>query len=462
MFKPQPKIIVHANMKLKNTYVCTKCGYLSVKWIGKCPNCNTWNSFQEEVIATEQAREHQGLAQTTFTLNQALTSDRRLYTNLAELDRVFGGGITEGSLILLSGEPGIGKSTLTLKICQIFAENETKNNILYVSGEESIAQIAARAKRMDIDNKKISIVAETNLENILATILQEKPEFIIIDSIQVLSASAIPSIAGSVNQVRYCTETLMKIAKKNNLTVMIIGHVTKDGNLAGPKILEHLVDTVILIEGERYQNLRVVRCVKNRFGSTNEIGLFEMTTTGLTEVRNASKHFLEGRKKESFGSTITAIIEGTRPFLVEVQALTSPTTFGYPRRTSSGYDINRLQLLIAVLQKHLKINLQNQDVFINIVGGLRLNDPAADLAIALAIISSINQKPLPADTVFLGEIGLAGELRTVSHLEKRINESAKIGFKEIVIPKTTKTIPNATISIKRFSDLLEIVKTEKF
>jgi DNA repair protein RadA/Sms len=444
-------------MKLKTSYICEKCGYTSLKWVGKCPDCSAWNSFYEEVTASGKDRPHQGLAQTPLALTQTPTDTRRVSTGLEELDRVFGGGIVEGSLILMSGEPGIGKSTLTLKICESLADRVNGKKALYVSGEESTAQIAMRAGRMGVSNENISLISETNLENILATVAETKPGFLIIDSIQVVSSAALPSLAGSINQVRFCTESLMTLAKKNGITVMIVGHVTKDGNLAGPKILEHLVDTVVLIEGERFQNFRIVRCLKNRFGSTNEVGLFEMTEIGLKEVKNASRLFLEGRKKNGFGSAITSVVEGTRPFLVEVQALTSPTTFGYPRRNASGYDINRLQLIIAVIQKHLKFNLQNQDVFINVVGGFRLNDPAADLAVAAAIVSSLTQEPLPSDTVYLGEIGLSGELRAISHLGKRITESAKIGFERICIPKTAEKTTGAKINVDQFSDLAQVI-----
>jgi DNA repair protein RadA/Sms len=426
--------------------------------LGKCPDCDAWNSFHEEVTATGRDLDPHGIAQPTLAITATPTITRRTTTGLEELDRVFGGGgIVEGSLLLMSGEPGIGKSTLTLKICESLATNPSGKKALYVSGEESAAQIAMRAGRMGIRNENIDLVSETNLENILATVEETKPGFLIIDSIQVISSAVMPSIAGSINQVRFCTEAFMHLAKKSGLTVMIVGHVTKDGNLAGPKILEHLVDTVVLIEGERFQNLRIVRCLKNRFGSTNEVGLFEMTETGLKEVKNASRLFLEGRKEDGFGSAITAVVEGTRPFLVEVQALTSTTTFGYPRRNASGYDINRLQLIIAVIQKHLNFNLQNQDVFINVVGGFRLNEPAADLAVAAAIISSLKQEPLPAGTVYLGEIGLSGELRAINHLEKRIAEAAKIGFDTICIPVTAEKTVTAKIKVNRFKDLASVI-----
>ncbi len=429
-------------MKLKTVYICEKCGYNSQKWMGKCPDCEAWNSFQEDVIDVKPDRKHSGVKQTATPLSRQPQTEERLATGIKELDRVLGGGIIDGAMMLLSGEPGIGKSTLTLSICEKIAEQG--KNTLYVSGEESPSQIALRAKRMGINNENINVLGETNLENIMESL--EGVEFLVVDSIQVISSGQMPSIAGSINQVRYCTEALMQFAKKRGIPVLIIGHVTKDGNLAGPKILEHLVDTVLLIEGERFADLRILRGLKNRFGSTNEVGLFEMKENGMNEVDNASRLFLEGRKKDAVGSSITSTVEGTRPLLIEVQALTSPTPFGYPKRAASGYDVNRLQLLLAVIQKHLQINVMAQDVYINVVGGYKLNDPASDLAVIMAIISSIKNKPLPEKTVFIGETGLSGELRNVSQLEKRVQEAQKIGFEEIITP-AAKDIESAVIQI---------------
>lgn len=447
-------------MKLKTVYVCENCGFNSQKWLGKCPDCEAWNSFTEDVIDVKPtARKHSGIKSEPSPLSHQSGDEKRITTGIGEFDRVLGGGIIEGSIILLSGEPGIGKSTLTLRICEKTAA--TGKKVLYVSGEESPSQIGLRAKRMSINNENIFAVGETNLENIIESIgggqnrVKEEtdlPGLVVIDSIQVVSSAEIPSIAGSINQVRYCTETLMRYAKQNRVSILIIGHVTKDGNLAGPKILEHLVDTVLLIEGERFADLRILRGLKNRFGSTNEIGLFEMTRTGMEEVKNASKHFLEGRKADAFGSAITATVEGTRPLLVEVQALTNLTPFGYPKRAASGYDLNRLQLLLAVIQKHLGLNVSAQDVYINVVGGYKLSDPAADLAVIMAVISSLKKQPLPESTVYIGEIGLGGELRSVSQLEKRVTEAKKIGFENIVTPKITDINSAAKFLLKTRTD----------
>ena len=438
-------------MKLKTIYICENCGFNSAKWLGKCPDCDTWNSFQEDIVQKNNSRPHSAIGKKPESIIHANADIPRISTGIKELDRVFGGGITEGGVTLLSGEPGIGKSTITLKICEGMAE--TKKYVLYVSGEESAQQIAARAKRTGIKNENIGIITETNLESIIATLEENKPGFAVIDSIQVLSSGDIPSLAGSINQVRYCTETLTNYAKNTNTPILIIGHVTKDGNLAGPKILEHLVDTVLLIEGERFQNFRIIRGIKNRFGSVSEIGIFEMTEHGLEEVKNPSGVFLEGRKKDSFGSAITATVEGTRPLLVEVQALTNISHFGYPKRAASGYDCNRLQLLIAVIQKHIGLNLSNQDVYINIVGGYRLSDPASDLAVAMAIISSFKKTALPNDTVYIGELGLSGETRAVGGLSKRLSEAAKTGFKKAFIPKSSEKLSAKDIVATQISTI---------
>ena len=432
-------------MKLKTVYVCQKCTYQSPKWIGKCPECEGWNSFIEDVInigkkdvVSRTPRRVESLSPTK--LNETKETQKKLSTSIEEFDRVIGDGIVPGSLTLLTGEPGIGKSTLTLQIANNVAK---KTSVLIISGEESVEQIGTRAKRLKANEDNLRAINAFNLEEILNTIKKEKPGFVIIDSIQVISSIDIPSTAGSVTQVRYCAEQIMEFAKTTNTPVFLIGHVTKDGNLAGPRVLEHLVDTVMHLEGDRFHEFRILRAAKNRFGSCSEVGIFEMTEKGMQEIKNPSEQFLEGRKENAIGSAITVTMEGTRPFLVEVQALVSKSPFGYPKRTSNGFDLNRLQILIAVLEKYGKLNLQDQDVFINVVGGIKLSEPAADFAVLLAITSSFLKKPIPFSSAIFGEVGLSGELRKVSHSEKRIKESEKLGFDKIVSAKQYKEISAA-------------------
>ncbi len=444
--------------KLKNIYICEQCGYESAKWTGKCPDCNAWNSFQEDVVEKSATKKIEGRAIAPTKLVHSETAELRYDTSIGELNRVLGGGLVKGSMVLLSGEPGIGKSTITLQLCNNLAKQNLR--VLYVSGEESQHQIASRAKRLGMSSG-IDFIGETQFENIQATLEQSNPECVIIDSIQVMYAAEIGSLAGSINQVRYCTEKLMEFAKKTATPVILIGHVTKDGNLAGPRILEHLVDAVLFLEGERYQNLRMIRSMKNRFGPSHEVGIFEMNEKGLDEVKNPSELFLEGRKKNSFGSAITATVEGTRPLLLEVQALTNSTAFGYPKRAGSGFDNNRLQLLLAVIQKHLRLNLANQDVYINIVGGFTLSEPAADLAIAMAVISSLTKTPLDPKNLYLGEIGLSGEIRSIAHLEKRVKEAEKMGFTRIYIPRMRKKTATKTAELIEVQDLQELMKLQK-
>ena len=436
-------------MKLKTIYICNSCQHESSKWIGQCPQCNSWNSFIEDVInvgkpangsLSKTPRSLKIKAKTPIYLadNTAIknTASRHL-SGIEEFDRVMGNGIIPGSITLLSGEPGIGKSTLTLQIANQLAKNL---KVLLISGEESVEQIGARAKRLNLNEQNLQALNEYNLETILETVRQENPGLIIIDSIQVISSLDLPGTAGSITQVRYCTERLLEIAKTTNTPVILIGHVTKDGTLAGPKVLEHLVDTVLLFEGDRFQQFRILRASKNRFGSISEVGIFEMTGNGLIEIKNPSQQFLEGRKVNAIGSAITVAVEGTRPFLVEVQALVSTSPFGYPKRTANGFDLNRLQILIAVLEKYAKLNLQNQDVFVNVVGGIKLNEPAADLAVLSSIASSFLKKPLQSHAEIFGEVGLSGELRKVSHSDKRKHEAEKLGFKEIISPEKHKEV----------------------
>jgi len=436
-------------MKLKTIYICQSCQFETTKWTGKCPDCSAWNSFIEDVINVGKPA---GVSKTPRNLkiqspkklkDQQDTSPR-LQTNIQELDRVMGGGFVSGSLTLLTGEPGIGKSTLTLQLANNIAKN---SKVLLISGEESISQIAARANRLGLKEEKLEAINEYNLELILETIRKNKPTLAIIDSIQVISSSEVSSASGSISQIRYCTEQILELAKSQGITVILIGHVTKEGSLAGPRVLEHLVDTVLQLEGDRFHQFRILRSAKNRFGSCNEVGIFEMDNQGLKEVQNPSEQFLEGRKENAIGSAITITMEGTRPLLVEVQALTSTSAFGYPKRTANGFDLNRLQILIAILEKHGKLKLQNQDVFVNIVGGIKLKEPATDLAVALAIASSFLKKPLHQTMAIFGELGLSGELRRVSHAQKREKEAKKLGFSQIISSDKTKTLLEALQSL---------------
>ncbi|MFC1615641.1 DNA repair protein RadA [Patescibacteria group bacterium] len=431
-------------MKLKTIYICSSCSHESPKWIGKCPSCNAWNCFVEDVINIGKPT-GKGIsstprnikAQSPTPLSENKTTLSKMSSGISEFDHVMNQGFVPGSLTLLSGEPGIGKSTITLQIANNIAKS---NKVLLISGEESINQIAARAKRLNLNEPKLQAINEYNLETILETIKQQKPDFVIIDSIQIISSIELPGHAGSISQVRYCTEIILELIKTKQIATILIGHVTKDGNLAGPRVLEHLVDTVLHIEGDRFQQFRILKSAKNRFGSCNEVGIFEMTEKGLQPVPNPSEQFLEGRKENAIGSAITITVEGTRPFLVEVQALVSTSPFGYPKRTSNGFSLNRLQLLIAVLEKYGKLNLQNQDVFINVVGGIKLSEPAADLAVLMATASSLLQKPIPHSPIIFGEVGLTGELRKVSHFEKRINEIQKLGFSNTINTQSHKEI----------------------
>ncbi len=438
-------------MKLRTVYICKSCQYESAKWLGKCPECESWDSFAEDVVNVgkpENAAKNpagnikRGLPVTKpLSLSEFSHPKMRLATNMSELDLLLGGGIVEGSLTLLSGEPGIGKSTLTLQICDKIAQQNKQ--VLYVSGEESAEQIAIRARRLGITSTNINIITENNLEHILSIIESEKPDLVIIDSIQVISSEELAGASGSVSQVKICAEAFMHAAKLLGRAILLIGHVTKEGTLAGPRTLEHLVDTVLYIEGDRYHNLRLLRSTKNRFGSTNEVAVFEMEEKGLIEVTNPSELFLNGRATDAIGSCLTCTIEGTRPFIIEIQALTSLTNFGYPKRSSNGYDLNRLQMIIAVLQEHAHLNLTNQDVFVNIVGGMRIEEPAADLAVALAIASAYRKRALDPNAVAIGEIGLSGEIRRVTQSDKREKEAKKLGFTKLATPALYKKIGQA-------------------
>ncbi len=417
----------------KSVFVCEKCGARSPRWAGQCPSCEEWNTLTEESVAPkvfgQKERPVGQIVEAATSEKLAATPLARIASGFAEVDRVLGGGVVPGSLILLGGEPGIGKSTLTLQMAAKFAEIVGKT--LLASGEESAEQIALRAVRLKNSHARLHIFSENTIENILATAEAEKPKLLVVDSVQVMSSLESGSMAGSIPQIRLVTERLLRFAKTTRTPIILIGHVTKDGDLAGPRLLSHLVDVVLTLEGDPHRDFRLLRTSKNRFGATSEVGVFEMKENGLVEVKNPSAAFLEGRAENPIGSCVAATVEGTRPLLVEVQALTSPSVFGYPKRAASGFDLNRLQLLVAVLQKHAGIKLDSSDVFVNVVGGFRLREPAADLAVALAIASSKKQIPLAVDLAAFGEIGLTGEIRFVSQTEKRSKEAKKMGFTKI-------------------------------
>ena len=426
--------------KLKSIYVCSSCGYESPKWYGKCPECGDWNTFTEETRTEELPSKQKtaGLveepaADSVMSISDVLVEDEYRYvTGISELDRVRGGGIVKGSVTLLGGDPGIGKSTMLLQICGRLCD---KMKILYVSGEESKAQLKLRAKRLGVSSKNLLVAPYTDLGQVINAITTENPDMVMIDSIQTMNFSAISSSSGSVTQVKECTSILTKIAKNVEIPVIIVGHVNKDGAIAGPKVMEHIVDTVLYFEGERTMSYRILRAVKNRFGSTNEIGVFAMDENGLKEVENPSTALLSERPTNVSGTCVSCIIEGTRPIFAEVQALVAKTGFGVPRRTSTGFDLNRTALLIAVLEKRAGYYFGSMDTYINVIGGLKLDEPAADLAVAIALISSLTDTVVDSSIVAFGEVGLGGELRSVSHAESRIKEAEKLGFSEIILPK---------------------------
>lgn len=426
--------------KVKSKYVCQNCGYENPKWLGKCPECLQWNTFVEEieekVTPKQQSLARQASRSTSkpVKINSiAPKRKERFSTSIPELDRVLGGGVIPGSLVLVGGDPGIGKSTLLLQVSNNVAE--TGKKVLYISGEESESQIKMRAKRLKVSSDNLYIYTENNLAAIELQIAEVEPDMVIVDSIQTMISPEINSAPGTISQIKEGTSKFMKISKSKSISTFIVGHVTKEGALAGPKLLEHMVDTVLYFEGERYNTYRLLRAVKNRFGSTNELGVFEMKSDGLVELENPSKVLIAEKPNDVSGSVIVSTVEGTRSMLLELQALVAPTNFGYPRRTTTGVDNNRVALILAVLEKVIGMQVQSQDVFVNIIGGLRINEPSMDLGIALAIASSFRNIPVDASVVVTGEIGLTGELRTVSFIEKRIMECEKLGFKKMVIPK---------------------------
>lgn len=419
-------------------YYCTECGTESAKWQGQCPGCGAWNTMEEApVMKTSTGKEKvimpSELAKPTKMREIETENTPRLQTGIQELDRVLGGGIVAGSLVLVGGDPGIGKSTLLLQVCRNLAEHKVK--VLYISGEESLQQIKIRAERIGTFGDSLSLLCETNLDTIRRVIDREKPEIVVIDSIQTMYNEDVSSAPGSVSQVRESTGTLMQIAKGLGISIFIVGHVTKEGVVAGPRVLEHMVDTVLYFEGDRHAAYRILRGVKNRFGSTNEIGVFEMRGDGLTEVENPSEFMLSGKPEGASGSVVACSMEGTRPILLEIQALVCHSNFGMPRRTAAGTDFNRVNLLMAVLEKRLGLSLGNCDAYINIAGGIRMNEPAIDLGLVLAIVSSYKDRPIDEKTICFGEVGLSGEVRAVSMAEQRVLEAKKLGFKTCILPE---------------------------
>lgn len=419
-----------------SAFFCKECGYESAKWSGQCPGCREWNTFVEEPVVKSSSGKVKTVtpAEEPVRLSDiSIEKEDRISSGISELDRVLGGGIIQGSLVLVGGDPGIGKSTLLIQMCRNVANLGHK--VLYISGEESLKQIKLRAERIGTFNDNLTLLCENNLENVEATLKKHAPEIVIIDSIQTMYREEIGSAPGSVSQVRESTSVLMQLAKGNNITIFIVGHVTKEGVVAGPRVLEHMVDTVLYFEGDRQAAYRILRSVKNRFGSTNEIGVFEMREEGLMEVLNASEYMLNGRPEDAPGSVVACLMEGTRPILVEIQALICKTNFNLPRRTAVGTDPNRVNLLMAVLEKRLGLRLSECDAYINIAGGLRINEPALDLGIVLAILSNYKNKEIGSKTIAFGEVGLAGEVRAVSQVEVRVQEAIKLGFDKCIVPK---------------------------
>lgn len=443
--------------KVKSKYVCQNCGYESAGYLGRCPDCGSWSSFVEESISVEKNTLIEELVlQDTYPPQKLsdieLNTEIRTPTNISEFDRVLGGGIVKGSLVLIAGDPGIGKSTILLQtsgeICK------TNKKVLYISAEESASQVKLRAERLGVKSDNLYIYAQTNFELIKKHILDLKPELVIVDSIQAIYTSKIQSSAGSVSQIRECCNSLMNIAKTENVSIFVIGHVTKEGNIAGPKVLEHMVDTVIHFEGDKYKTYRILRSIKNRFGNTSEVGIFEMCSDGLREIINPNEVFLkEYNQTQAPGSTIIVTNEGTRPLLVEIQALVGTTPYPSPRRVANGLDVSRVLQILAVLEKRVGLNLSKQDVYVNVIGGIEVSEPAADLGIAMSIITCVRDVILDSQTALVGEIGLAGEIRAVNNIEKRINEAHKLGFKKIIIPDSNE--------IQEKFDGIEIIKVKR-
>lgn len=446
----------------KIVYFCQNCGNEESKWLGQCPSCKEWNTFVEEkVIATSKAAAVSVNREVNVvSLSEVSADDQvRIQVGIKELDRVLGGGIVPGSLVLVGGDPGIGKSTLLLQVCQRLSK---ERSVLYISGEESLSQIKLRANRMGEFCENLKLLCETNLDTIRTVIENKKPELVVIDSIQTMYSEEVASAPGSVSQVRESTNVFMQLAKGLGITIFIVGHVTKEGTVAGPRVLEHMVDTVLYFEGDRHASYRILRGVKNRFGSTNEIGVFEMRQDGLAEVENPSEYMLSGKPENASGSVVACSIEGTRPMLIEIQALVCETNFGMPRRTATGTDYNRVNLLMAVLEKRIGLHLSNCDAYVNIAGGIRMNEPAIDLGIVMAIISSYKNRPLDEKMIVFGEVGLSGEVRAVSMPQQRVQEAKKLGFETCVLPAVSleqvKEIQGIKmIGVKNISDAMNVI-----
>lgn len=463
-------------MKNRTVYVCSECDFQSAKWLGRCPSCGAWNTMTEENYESPQPEQKKGAARQNMLVRADSESDPvllgdgdipdylRAQTGIGEFDRVLGGGMVAGSVVLLSGEPGIGKSTLLLQLCAAVSAGKT---VLYVSGEESAAQISMRARRLHIKSKSIYLLTETNVEKILEHVRKLAPDLIIVDSIQTMYHTESATIPGSVTQIRECASMFINTAKTEGISVILVGHVTKEGSIAGPKVLEHMVDTVLYFEGDQRQNCRLIRAVKNRFGSTNEIGVFEMTDEGLREVENPSGMLLADRPQNVSGNCAVCVIEGTRPLIAEIQALATPTVFPSPRRTSTGIDYNRSALILAVLEKRLGLRFSASDVYLNVIGGIRIEETASDIGMALAMISSLRDIPVPDELLCIGELGLSGEVRAVSRADIRVAEAARLGFTKIVLPsrsaKQIKKLPSGVtlVPVKNVFDLLPLLSSER-
>lgn len=449
--------------KAKTVFFCKECGYESSKWLGQCPGCKQWDTFVEEPVVKKSisASGYRNNTEPILLSSVKSETESRISSGIGELDRVLGGGIVPGSLVLVGGDPGIGKSTLLLQTCREIVNQGKK--VIYITGEESKGQIKMRAERLGAFSGELLLLCETNLDLIEDVINKHKPEIVVIDSIQTMYKEDISSAPGSVSQVREATGALMHMAKGTGITIFIIGHVTKEGMVAGPRVLEHMVDTVLYFEGDNFASYRVLRAVKNRFGSTNEIGVFEMRSSGLAEVKNPSEYMLTGRPVGEPGSVVTASIEGTRPILVEIQALTSSTSFNMPRRTAAGTDYNRVNLLMAVLEKRLGIQLGDCDAYVNVAGGMRITEPALDLAIVSAILSSFRNKAINGNTIIFGEVGLTGEVRAVNMADQRVAEAAKMGFETCILPLANKGKIKAhegikLVGVKNIGEVLQYIK----